>query len=124
MRLGGGLAFGLTALVLCLLWTMTMRPRLAEMRSVKSFVPVIADHVKGDQLCIPSGINYELSYYYGAAVPDHHAILECAYLLATPRELDAMTPEYRARLKPVAKSNLIGGGGPPALFEISPEAAK
>ena len=121
--LGSGLAFGLTALVLCLFWTMTMRPRLAEMRSVKSFVPVIADHVKGDQLCIPSGINYELSYYYGAAVPDI-TNSKCAYLLATPREMDAMTPEYRARLKLVAKSNLIGGGGPPALFEISPEAAK
>jgi hypothetical protein len=35
-----------------------------------------------------------------------------------------MTPEYRARLKRVAQSNLIGGGGPPALYEISPEAAK
>ena len=40
------------------------------MRSVKSFVPTIVDQVKGDQLCIPAGINYELSYYYGAAVPD------------------------------------------------------
>ena len=46
------------------------------------------------------------------------------FLIATPRELDAMTPEYRARLKLVAKSNLIGGGGPPALYEISPGAAK
>jgi hypothetical protein len=121
--IGSGLAFGLTALALCLLWTMTMRPRLAEMRSVKRFVPTVADHVKGDQLCISSGINYELSYYYRAAVPDL-TNPKCAYLLATPREMDAMTPEYRARLKLVAKSNLIGGGGPPALFEISPEAAK
>jgi len=121
--LGSGLAFGLTALVLCLLWTMTMRPRLAEMRSVKSFVPTVVDRIKGNQLCIPSGINYELSYYYGAAVPDL-TNSRCAYLIATPRELDAMTPEYRARLKLVAKSDLIGGGGPPALFEISPEAAK
>ena len=121
--IGGGIAFGLTALVLCLFWTMTMRPRLAAERSVKSFAPIVADHVKSDQLCIPSGINYELSYYYGAAVPDI-SNLRCAYLLATPRELDAMTPEYRARLKLIAKSNLIGGGGPPALFEISSEAAK
>lgn len=120
---GAGIAFGLTALVLCLLWTMTLRPMLAEMRSVKSFVPTVADQVKGDQLCVPAGINYELSYYYGAAVPDL-TNPKCAYLLATPREMDAMNPEYRSRLKPVAQSNLIGGGGPPALFEISPEAAK
>jgi len=90
---------------------------------VKSFVPIVVAQVKGNQLCIPSGINYELSYYYGAAVPDL-TNPNCAYLLATPRELDAMTPDYRARLKLLAKSNLIGGGGPPALFEISPEAAK
>ncbi len=129
--LGSGIAFGLSALVLCLFWTITMRPRLAEMRSVKSFVPVVAERVKGDQLCIASGINYELSYYYGAAVPDlsdHRCANPPAgkpvYLLATPRDLNAMAPEYRARLKHVAQSNLIGGGGPPALFEISPGAAK
>ncbi len=118
-----GLAFGLIALSFSLFWTATLRPDVASLRSVKSFVPVIADHVKADQLCIPAGINYELSYYYGAAVPDI-SNPRCIYLIATPRELDAMTPDYRARLKPVAKSNLIGGGGSPALFEISPEAAK
>lgn len=129
--IGGGLAFGLTALALCLFWTLTMRPGLAEMRSVKSFVPIVAEHVKGDQLCIPSGINYELSYYYGAAVPDladprcaNFATGKPIYVLATPRELNAMTAEYRARLKPVAKSNLMGGGGPPALYEILPGAAR
>ncbi len=119
----GGFAFCLTSLFMCLFWTSILRPSVAEMRSVKSFVPTIADRVKGDQLCIPSGINYELSYYYGAAVPDL-TNSRCTYLLATPREMDVMTSEYRARLKLVAKSNLIGGGGPPALFEISPEAAK
>jgi 4-amino-4-deoxy-L-arabinose transferase-like glycosyltransferase len=116
-------AFGFVAVSFSLFWTADLRPALAEARSLKSFVPVVADHVKADQLCIPSGINYELSYYYGSAVPDL-TNQKCAYLIATPRELDAMAPEYRARLKPIAKSNLIGGGGPPALFEISPEAAK
>ncbi|MGA7871300.1 MAG: glycosyltransferase family 39 protein [Candidatus Binatus sp.] len=118
-----GVAFGLLGLSQSLLWTTRLRPGLAYARSLKSFVPIVADHVKGNQLCIPSGINYELSYYYGAAVPDLKNP-KCGYLLATPRELDAMTPEYRSRLKLVAKSNLIGGGGPPALFEISPAAAK
>ena len=125
-----GAAFGLLALSLSLMWIATLRPALATMRSVKSFIPIVVDHVKGDQLCIPSGINYELSYYYGAAVPEL-ADPQCAnvtagrpvYLIATPRELDAMRPEYRARLKLIAKSNLIGGGGPPALYEISPSGA-
>ncbi|MGD0118659.1 MAG: glycosyltransferase family 39 protein [Candidatus Binatus sp.] len=118
-----GAAFGLLALFGSLLWTIWLRPGLADARSIKSFVPTVAAHVKSDQLCIPNGINYELSYYYGAAVPDL-TNPKCAYLLATSRELDAMTAEYRERLKLLAKSNLIGGGGPPALFEISPEAAK
>ena len=126
-----GISFGVLALLGSLWWTAALRPFVATMRSVKSFVPIVAEHVKGDQLCIPSGINYELSYYYGAAVPDL-SDPRCAngsggkpiYLIATPRELNAMTPEFRARLTPVIGSNLIGGGGPPALYEISPEAAK
>ena len=118
-----GFGFGLIALVLSSFWISMLRPRLAEERSVKSFVPIVAQHVKGDQLCIPAGINYELSYYYGAAVPNLKNP-KCAYLIATPRELDSMTPEHRARLRLIAKSNLIGGGGPPALYEISPGAAK
>ena len=55
IAIGGGIAFGLTALVLCLLWTMAMRPRLAGMRSVKSFVPVVVEQVRGRQLCVPAG---------------------------------------------------------------------
>jgi 4-amino-4-deoxy-L-arabinose transferase-like glycosyltransferase len=118
-----GFGFCVIALLLSVFWTSKMRPLVAENRSLKSFVPVVLDRVKADQLCIPAGINYELSYYYGAAVPDI-SNPRCNYLIATPRELDAMTPDYRARLKPIAKSDLTGGGGPPALFEISPEAAK
>jgi 4-amino-4-deoxy-L-arabinose transferase-like glycosyltransferase len=129
LALGG--AFGLAGLSASLLWTSTLKPDLATMRSVKNFVSVVTEHVKDDQLCIPTGINYELSYYYGAAVPDlsdprcaSGAAGKPIYLLATPRELNAMTPEYRARLKLVMKSNLIGGGGPPSLYEISREAAR
>ncbi|HYR79419.1 MAG TPA: hypothetical protein VEO55_05400, partial [Candidatus Dormibacteraeota bacterium] len=126
-----GIAFGLAGLSSSMLWTSTLRPGLAEMRSVKSFVPIVADRVSENQLCIPSGINYELSYYYGAAVPDlsdprcaNGAAGKPIFLLATPRELKAMTSEYRARLKIVTESVLIGGGGPPALYEILPEAAR
>ena len=63
-------AFGLVAVCVQSVLDRDLRPALAEARSLKSFVPVVADHVKADQLCIPSGINYELSYYYGSAVPD------------------------------------------------------
>jgi 4-amino-4-deoxy-L-arabinose transferase-like glycosyltransferase len=121
-RILTGVAFGVFGVCGSILWTATLRPAVAEARSVKSFVPIVAQRVKGNQLCIPSGINYELSYYYGAAVPDI-SNPKCAYLIATPRELDAM-PEYRARLQRLVDSNLMGGGGPPSLYEILPGAAK
>ena len=125
-----GVAFGLAGLSTSLIWTVELRPGLAQMRSLKSFVPVVASTVKDSQLCIPAGINYELSYYYGSAVP-RLKDPRCSdlkpgkpvYLLADPREFDALSPEMRARLKLVATSNLIGGGGPPSLYEISPLAA-
>ena len=47
----------------------------------------------------------------------------CLNPIATPREMDATAPAYRARLKLIAKSNLIGGGGTPALYEILPSGA-
>ena len=116
-----GVAFGLAGLSTSLIWTVELRPGLAQMRSLKSFVPVVASTVKDSQLCIPAGINYELSYYYGSAVP-RLKDPRCSdlkpgkpvYLLADPREFDALSPEMRARLKLVATSNLIGGGGPPS----------
>ena len=125
-----GVGFVLAGLTMSVFQTAEVRPELAEMRSLKSFVSVVASTVKDSQLCIPAGINYELSYYYGSAVP-RLKDPRCSdpkpgkpvYLLADPREFDALEPEMRARLKLVAKSNLIGGGGPPSLYEIAPLAA-
>jgi hypothetical protein len=127
LALGLGLAIALTGLAMSTLWTATLRPELAAMRSLKSFAPQVADAVKGAPVCIPAGINYEFSFYYGAAVPalrkagcPHPTAERPVYLVATPTEFDAMRPEDRARLKLVLKSELIGGGGPPALYEIMP----
>jgi 4-amino-4-deoxy-L-arabinose transferase-like glycosyltransferase len=124
---GIGLAFALTAVATSMLWTATLRPKLAAMRSLRSFAPQVAATVKGALVCIPAGINYEFSYYYDAPVPalrkgrcpvpatDHPV-----YLVATPREFDAMRAEDRVRMKLILKSELIGGGGPPSLYEIMP----
>jgi 4-amino-4-deoxy-L-arabinose transferase-like glycosyltransferase len=126
-----GITFGALALFGSLCWTAALRPYVASLRSVKPLFPIVTIYVRGNQLCIPSGINYELSYYYGAAVPNL-ANPQCAdvaagkraYLLATARELDEMTPEYRARLKLPVKANLIDGSGALTLFEISGGAGK
>jgi hypothetical protein len=125
--LGIGVAFAVTGLATSMLWTATLRPKLAAMRSLKSFAPQVAVAVNGAPVCIPAGINYEFSYYYGLAVPalrkgrcptpttDHPV-----YLVATPREFDALRVEDRVRMKLILKSELIGGGGPPSLYEIMP----
>jgi 4-amino-4-deoxy-L-arabinose transferase-like glycosyltransferase len=126
-----GVTFGVLALFGSFCWTAVLRPYVATMRSMKPLFPIVAEYVHGHQLCIPSGINYELSYYYGVAAPDL-ANPQCAkvvqgqpvYLVAARRELDAMTPQYRARLKFLTKCNLIDGAAALSLFEISPEAAK
>ncbi len=126
-----GVTFGVLALFGSFCWTAVLRPYVATMRSMKPLSPIVADYVHGHQLCVPSGINYELSYYYGVAAPDL-ASPQCAnvvpgqpvYLVAARRDLDSMTPQYRARLKFLTKSNLIDGAGSLSLFEISPEAAK
>ncbi|MDO8433598.1 MAG: phospholipid carrier-dependent glycosyltransferase [Candidatus Binatus sp.] len=127
LAVGAGFAFALTGLAASILWTATLRPKLAAMRSLKNFAPQVAETAKGAPVCIPAGINYEFSYYYGSAVPalrkglcPKPAADHPVYLVATPREFDAMRPEDRARLRLILKSELIGGGGPPALYELMP----
>ncbi len=131
ITMGMGLAIALTGLAGTLLWTAVLRPEIADMRSLKSFAPQIAAQANGAPVCVPTDLNYELSFYYGAAIPSV-ASGRCppptpttpVYLVASPRELDAMRPqvhpEDRARLKLIVKSELIGGGGPPALYNMMP----
>jgi 4-amino-4-deoxy-L-arabinose transferase-like glycosyltransferase len=121
--LASGVGFGVIAILLSVFWTSMLRPRVATERSLKGFALIVAEHVKGGQLCVASGINYELSYYYGAAVPEMKNP-GCGFVMATPREMEAMTAEERARLRMVAKSDLKWSGGAPALFEISGGAGK
>jgi 4-amino-4-deoxy-L-arabinose transferase-like glycosyltransferase len=121
-----GLGVGILSLAASLLFTAVVRPRLAAERSVREFAPFVHERIDGAPLCIVSGINYELSFYYGAAVPDLKAG-GCAdkkgapaYLFAYASEMDSLKPALRARLSPVLQSNLLGGPGSPALYEITP----
>lgn len=122
-----GAALGALSLVASLLFTAQVRPALAERRSVRTFAPMVRARVGAARICIVSGLDYELSFYYGAAVPDlktgrcaDAAAGAPAYLFAYAKEFDALAPAMRARLTPVLQSNLLGGPGPPALYEIAP----
>jgi 4-amino-4-deoxy-L-arabinose transferase-like glycosyltransferase len=121
-----GLSIGLLSLVASLLFTALVRPRLAAERSVREFAQLVRARVDGAPLCIVNGVNYEWSFYYGAAVPDlktggcaDKAPMP-AYLFAYASEIGTLKPELRARLNPILQSNLLGGPGSPAFYEITP----
>ena len=122
-----GMALAAVSLCGSLLFTAVVRPELAEHRSVRAFAPKVRAVVGHDKVCIVYGINDELAFYYGEAVPDLKAggcvtaaQTTRAYLFAYEKEYQALPNDLRTRLKPVLQSKLLGGPGPPALYEIAP----
>ena len=125
---GAGLAaialFGST------LFAGTLKSELARSRSMKTFAAEVHRRVGDAPLYVPWGRDYELSFYYGRGVwgldhasPSVFASDEPVYVVARPRELPRIPPPLRSRLKPVMQSGLVGGGGPPALYELPPVSA-
>jgi 4-amino-4-deoxy-L-arabinose transferase-like glycosyltransferase len=141
---GAGLAaialFGST------LFAGTLKPESASARSMKTFAEQVHRRIGAAPLYIPSGHDYELSFYYGRGIGglepgstpvpasdrpvyDEHngpsvlALGQPVYIVARPREVSRIGPALRIRLKLVMQSGLIGGGGPPALYELTPVTA-
>ena len=141
---GAGLAaialFGST------LFTGTLKPESARARSMKTFAEQVHRRIGDAPLYIPWGHDYELSFYYGGGIggldpgsapvlasdrpryethsgPSVLALSQPVYVVARPRELSRIAPALRIRLKLVMQSGLIGGGGPPALYELAPAPA-
>jgi 4-amino-4-deoxy-L-arabinose transferase-like glycosyltransferase len=126
---GAGLAaialFGST------LFTGTIKPESACARSMKTFAEQVHRRIGDAPLYIPWGHDYELSFYYSrgiwgldeASTPVLASELASdrpISVVARPRELSRIAPALRPRLKLVMQSDLIGGGGPPALYELVP----
>ena len=129
---GAGLAaialFGST------LFAGTLKPESARARSMKTFAEQVHRRVGDAPLYIPWGHDYELSFYYGSGIEGldqaSPSVLASEltsdrplYVVARPRELSRIAPALRIRLKLVMQSGLIGGGGPPALYELAPVTA-
>ena len=127
---GAGLAamalFGST------LFAGTLKPESARARSVKTFAEQIHRRVGDAPLYVAWGHDYELSFYYGRGIwgldqPNPSVLASDfasdrpVYVVARPRELSRIAPALRIRLKLVMRSGLVGGGGPPALYELTPE---
>lgn len=125
---GAGLA--LIALAGSTLFAGALRPQLARERSMKTFAQEVHRRVGNAPLYIPWGRDYELSFYYGRGIwgldqagASVSASERPMYVVARPRELSRIVPALRHRLKLVMRSTLIGGGGPPALYELPPASA-
>jgi 4-amino-4-deoxy-L-arabinose transferase-like glycosyltransferase len=120
---------GLAAIALAgsTLFAGTLRPELASARSMKAFAEEVHRRIGDAPLYVPWGHDYELSFYYGRgiqgldeAAPSAFAADRSIFIVARPHELSRIAPARRSRLKLVMQSDLIGGGGPPALYELPP----
>ncbi len=127
---------GLAAIALAgsTLFAGTLKPESARARSVKAFAQQVHRRIGDAPLYIPWGHDYELSFYYGRGIwgldlaspsvlSPPSASAHPVYVVARPRELSRIAPALRSRLKLVTQSGLIGGGGPPALYELAPAPA-
>ncbi len=123
---------GLAAIALAgsTLFAGTLKPELAGARSIKTFAWEIHRRIGGAPLYIPWGHDYELSFYYGRGIPGLDEAGSSAfagggpvYVVARPRELSRIPPATLNRMKPIMLSGLIGGGGPPVLYELPPPAS-
>jgi len=127
---------GLAAIALAgsTLFAGTLKPELARARSVKAFAEQVHRRVGDAPVYIAWGHDYELSFYYGRGIQgldqagtsvltSDSASARPMYVIARPRELSRVDPALRRRLNLVMQSDLTGGGGPPALYELPPASA-
>jgi 4-amino-4-deoxy-L-arabinose transferase-like glycosyltransferase len=127
--LGSGLA--LIGLCGSTLFAGVLKPGLARERSMHIFAREVQERIGNAPLYVASGRSYELSYYDGHAVwglnlagpraVDAHTPV---YVVARPREFPRIPGAVRSRLRLVMRSHLIGGGGPPALYELMPTVSE
>jgi hypothetical protein len=110
-----------------------VRPELAWSRSYKSFVAQIRGEIDGHPLFVVRDADFELAYYYGSLVPPlvfgkglppalgkEPVTPSGGYLIARDKDLTMLPDSYRGHLRLIAKSNLLGREGPPALYVIEP----
>jgi hypothetical protein len=119
---GAGLA------ILCLagsiLWTGTLRPAEARTRSLAAFAAAVRSRITGPLYV--AWDDPEFSWYYGRGVPALPGEIArsgpspstTVYFVARPRELLRLSPPIRSNLKTLLQSDILGGGGPPALYLI------
>jgi hypothetical protein len=128
-----GAMIGVMSLAGVVLIDTFVRPELARSRSYKSFVAQIREQIDGQPLFVVHDADFNLAFYYGALVPPlvfgeglPPAIRKepvtpfRGYLIARDRDLAMLPESYRGRIRLIARSNISGREGPPALYVIEP----
>jgi len=122
---GGGLA----ALTLAgsILWNGVVRPSEIRTRSLMDFAGQVRARA-GDAPVYVAYFDPEFVWYYGRGVPPLPRAIALdgapgdapVYFVARPKELARLSPAVRQSLRTVERTQLLGGGGPPALYVIAP----
>ncbi len=119
--------FAILALAGSLLFNATLQPRLAAMRSLKTFAAQVHQGIDAAPIFLVHDANFEFAYYYGYGVPPLTGKLagtpptdRTFYVMAYDHELPKIAPELRARMNLILRADVIGGDGPPVLYEVAP----
>jgi 4-amino-4-deoxy-L-arabinose transferase-like glycosyltransferase len=120
-----GAGIGLLSLGGVALMNAVVRPELASARSLRGFLSAIRGEIDDHPVYVVRGGNLEWSYYYGRAIPpligNNAARIPAgapSYLIAHRRDLAMLPASYRARLRLVAESHLLGSDDSPVLYLI------
>jgi hypothetical protein len=126
MLTGGGLAA--IALAGATLWNGVVRPAELRSRSLVDFAARVRAQV-GDAPIYVAYFDPEFAWYFGRGVPPLPVAFAdegapdaaTIYFVARPWELARLAPPVRRGLRVIARAELLGGGGPPALYAIPPQ---
>jgi hypothetical protein len=126
---GYAIVSGMGLAVMCLatstLWTATVRPREAATRCVAQFAGEVSERAGSAKLYVAHD-DPEFAWYYHRAVPALPRRIAISgppagatvYFVGRPGDLAAIAPAVRIRMQKVFDSNLLGGGGSPALYQF------
>ncbi|HUN57347.1 MAG TPA: glycosyltransferase family 39 protein [Candidatus Binataceae bacterium] len=122
-----GIGLAIIALALTLIWTGLLKPREAATRSLQFFAHEVHERIGAEPVYLPWQ-DPEFAYYYGRDVPPlprafaHNGPppLATIYFVVRPNQLFILAPAVRERLIPILKANVVGGGGPPTLYQLRP----
>lgn len=118
-----GAGFGLLCVAGSSLWIGTVKPIEASTRSVAGFAGKVRTQV-GNASIYAARPDPELSWYYGRGIPILPKAIAIGgppnglkvYFAGRPGDLAIIAPRVRKHMRMMIQSDVMGAGGPPALY--------